>query len=457
MGRLYERASRVIAWVGREECIIPQEQGPPRTSLASDIETLFGFANLLHDESGHRRYFRMFNGWHSYSICAGGWWPDQDSKPIARNHPSWDLLSDMYRRSYWARLWIIQEYVLARDVMVQCGRFCFRWSALEHMAGNIVLYVDQSGLLTEQRLSTALDRSNLQGLRLSSQRSAHWDPQGHRRASLSELFDTHHGAKCLDVRDKIFGLLGMSSSCCQGALDADYGISTSDLCRRFLTHHLQCSARQSDRRHISYLIRLACPIFNIKHSDTITREHFPIMFLHGQLQGAIQNLGSNNDSKGSTRPFQNSEIPYGFNQVRGRACWPQGALLTNPWSDEPNTPSTYLTTTLNSFAKVIGDACVGDLVFQFDIRDSLILRKQAKGLLVVGRAVPIPPWTRFVDNQIERSQLQHSEALLRLDYWALCGVCLSFPAYEFPSGVFAYKENDDDDDDDDDRDIAQRE
>jgi hypothetical protein len=54
---------------------------------------------------------------------------------------------------------------------------------------------------------------------------------------LFSLLSGNQHAKCVDVRDKIFGLHSFAPSCCRAANPVDYTCSAWVLCNRLLEHH----------------------------------------------------------------------------------------------------------------------------------------------------------------------------------------------------------------------------
>jgi hypothetical protein len=173
--------------------------------------------------------------------------------------------------------------VLAKNIVVQCGRFSLIWSALEH-------------------LSLSVRQGFPPALRIFGQRSLRYDTLSQRprgRDSLSDLFAVHHKSACLDIRDKVFDLLGMSARCCQVAVDVNYNESNSEFCRRFLIHHIKREAFFSDSQHVSYFARLACPLFSVTHSDNRDSnqpapeyEAFPLVFVECRYLGGVRQVGS---------------------------------------------------------------------------------------------------------------------------------------------------------------------
>ena len=138
----------------------------------------------------------------------------------------------LLHRSYWRRLWIIQEIMLARGVRILCGKDVLEWSQL-HAFFRFLQDRDSeirnhyhsrtSGLPDEEyskirddyhkqefphREVLASDASKffISGDEQSPDRTIH----SSRMPKFITLVERHHGSTlCYDLRDKIFGLLGL--------------------------------------------------------------------------------------------------------------------------------------------------------------------------------------------------------------------------------------------------------
>jgi hypothetical protein len=119
MGQIYAGAWRAIAWLGRED----QE----------DFAQAVDLANLLNGDSEKTRY-------HIETRPQCPWGPpiwinntkkaklsmDPVTLPVETNrHLGWSFLQRINGRTYWSRLWIIQELILASELVL-------RW---QHSAG----------------------------------------------------------------------------------------------------------------------------------------------------------------------------------------------------------------------------------------------------------------------------------------------------------------------------------
>ena len=55
-------------------------------------------------------------------------------------------------------------------------------------------------------------------------------------SALSGQFHLYQKGKCADVKDRIFGLLGISAQSCRENISIDYGLSNIDVALSFIAH-----------------------------------------------------------------------------------------------------------------------------------------------------------------------------------------------------------------------------
>lgn len=202
MGDDYSQATTVVAWLGQED---------------DNSRRGFNFARQMSSISVEKNCYG--------STCQneqhGAWW---------------QALSSLCSRSYWPRLWIIQETLLASDLRIQCRSLSIDWKEL----ANIFQYLRQN--LT----GFCAPRSKLSvvssvPLRLEMQRKQHRGESpvhAHvNRLPLLDLVDLFRDALCLDARHKIFGLRSLSPACCQNAVATDYSLECEDVLNNLLVHN----------------------------------------------------------------------------------------------------------------------------------------------------------------------------------------------------------------------------
>ena len=100
MGRIYSNASRVVVWLGASD---------PKCSLAISVLS----------KTGEDSDWASFSN--SSILC-----PPATEKGITKL----EAIKSLCYREYWTRLWIIQEILLATEILICCGDETVSWSAL---------------------------------------------------------------------------------------------------------------------------------------------------------------------------------------------------------------------------------------------------------------------------------------------------------------------------------------
>jgi len=124
---------------------------------------------------------------------------------ITTNKEDLRLLHHFFQRDYWRRLWIVQEIMLAREVVVLCGSMKFRWESLRR-------------LVMEPSTSWPLPVHPL-----FLQKYPHQPNVGNSFAILI----TFTSNSCADSRDKVYGLQGMTRT--EDRLIIDYNKSAEEV------------------------------------------------------------------------------------------------------------------------------------------------------------------------------------------------------------------------------------
>ncbi|KAI2621832.1 heterokaryon incompatibility protein-domain-containing protein [Hypoxylon sp. NC1633] len=125
-------------------------------------------------------------------------------------------IKSLLSRDYFSRMWVVQEILLAQDVLILCGSKCRFWHYLSHYAGgNLTLEKPFKPSIPNAAQALITARNNLM-LKKDS------------RPSLASLIMRFGAGKCSDVRDRVYGLLGLirATNPHSTMLQADYTIST---------------------------------------------------------------------------------------------------------------------------------------------------------------------------------------------------------------------------------------
>ena len=160
-------------------------------------------------------------------------------KPL---HPGQDLyhltpkimesLHTLFSQAYWTRTWIIQEFVLAKDMRSFHGDKQFNWNDLK----STMLYLDDSSVAIHcQTHVSAAVRESYQDIRNSSAFSVYRTRKLYKDLSSFDIFKlvrTFQKQECSDPRDKIFALLGVAAN--TRGIRVDYTLSEQMLLNQLL-------------------------------------------------------------------------------------------------------------------------------------------------------------------------------------------------------------------------------
>lgn len=204
MGRIYRGVQCCLAWLG-EAC--------------EESDLIF---DLFHQEREWTVDLEHVYGFEAVGV------PEIDS--MAKGY----ALETIFQRRYWSRLWIIQETFLPPRVTFFCGG--------KTMTMGTLIYLGRLGPGTLSRLdirsSTDEDKRAIRGhvhelLLALTNRDEYQRSVRRYNLDLAHLITHFKYAKCRDIRDKVFGLLGIAQDADQQNLDGrivvDYDMSIFEL------------------------------------------------------------------------------------------------------------------------------------------------------------------------------------------------------------------------------------
>lgn len=144
--------------------------------------------------------------------------PRGDLQPLA------DAAHEFSGRTYFSRLWIIQELLLSRKAKVRCGFSSIDFQSIQDFESDLLAY------LRDQRYAVRL-QLDAKYSDLTSIWSS-WEMSG---MNLHELVDQFAEFKCSDIRDRIFGVLALVNWDGQDPIVLDYSESILSLALRCIT------------------------------------------------------------------------------------------------------------------------------------------------------------------------------------------------------------------------------
>lgn len=150
----------------------------------------------------------------------------------------------LWNRSYWKRVWIVQEVLLAKDIIVICGDRSCPWQA----------FLDTLHRAHDSRImpSRSQDYMRQTPARRIIQHKAKWNTNGWRR-TLHYLIETYSEMEAADTRDKVYGLLGLVDG---ESILADYSLTTEQIYARTLDCELGKLDYKGKRRFCTKLRRV---------------------------------------------------------------------------------------------------------------------------------------------------------------------------------------------------------
>ncbi|KIW90645.1 uncharacterized protein Z519_08428 [Cladophialophora bantiana CBS 173.52] len=126
-------------------------------------------------------------------------------------------LGSLIKRDYWTRVWIIPEIVLAQKVFLMISDRVIDWEDLQDVTTRRL-----TPLIRRTRKNTA-SRENFRNIwELKRKHNAVWN--------LYELLGRFHQADCHDPRDRLYGLLGLTSASVRSEVIVDYTSSIMEVC-----------------------------------------------------------------------------------------------------------------------------------------------------------------------------------------------------------------------------------
>jgi len=196
MGRIYSASSYTLGWLGRED-----------DSTLAAVDTLSKIVSM-----GNRLSQSSIIPYRTGDSLAF----ELEGLPhISINE--WDALAALVSRQWFRRIWVIQEVVFAKHIIIYCGQYEIRWADLLRFSNEITSCYGRAGFVSSEiyiplddvatSVEYHLTQLNwLQGNALSR------DPeQSCKQFSLQGLIMATLPFLATDPRDKIFALFSLSS------------------------------------------------------------------------------------------------------------------------------------------------------------------------------------------------------------------------------------------------------
>jgi hypothetical protein len=152
-------------------------------------------------------------------------------KSEENNAEKWYHLFTLFSRPWFSRLWVVQEVALAKEVVVLCGSHSVPWGLFSVVIPNLiasreVLRVHFGPKIRPliQKLWDSIDLVNIR--------------QSYKTIPTMTLLHDAAGRKCVDSRDRIYGLMGITDPQLLAVIDPDYSKSIISVYRDLAIHFL---------------------------------------------------------------------------------------------------------------------------------------------------------------------------------------------------------------------------
>lgn len=198
MSKIYQRAWSTVVWLG--------EEANNSNGALETISTIAGALQYYTDERA----------------------PDlEDFERMALPAPEsakWFELSDFLSRPWFQRVWVIQEIVLSHNIHFMCGEKCIPWSDVELFIicmekHDLIRYLNSS-MATQRQISQSACRHIYEIYKLKS-----YNDSFPSQSTLLSLLVEGRRAQATDLRDKVFAVMGMSST----IINPDYSKGVFDV------------------------------------------------------------------------------------------------------------------------------------------------------------------------------------------------------------------------------------
>lgn len=188
MKKIYEMAARVLVWLGPDA----EDYSVPAARLTRMVlEELCRASNMEISAFGTLKM-----------ECLDDVLLAADASRLPPGHSEvWKPLAWLLSRPWFNRVWVVQEAVSARRLVVLCGDLEFDWDALGSTASWVQKQVMQSGFADFKRFehTFTFEASNL------------YDRDYSEHSDWVEVLSSYRSLASTDPRDKVYALLGLPS------------------------------------------------------------------------------------------------------------------------------------------------------------------------------------------------------------------------------------------------------
>ena len=218
MKNIYEQATQVVAWLGRVS------EGIEEAMEAVCKVHRFYCRKAAFPDAGYDGRVERLKG----DICFGGV-ASIDAPEREPGMEDWEKAARIYERSYFVRLWMVQELVAARRVRIVCGDYETDFRCLRDLVvASYVLYAISSNTSIKTKMRE-LQNMESTAIPLLHYRSRNGMNETIDAEDLSWLLWRTRNLGCHDPRDKIFAVLNLAKAASISSLKPDYSMEVEEL------------------------------------------------------------------------------------------------------------------------------------------------------------------------------------------------------------------------------------
>lgn len=184
MGEIFSKAKFVVAWLGE-----------PADHSDNEVMDIFETFNYSHSPL-QKRFVNL-------------------PRELGEGFP-------VLRHAYWNRLWIVQEVLLAQHLIVMCGHRTCHWENFRAAVSGHSQALSWARPLTELAIMWNLYQPQRQ---LGVDNLLSSSPLPHPFHFMKEVTER----KCVDPRDRVYGILGLGNIGKVAPLQPDYGLTNREV------------------------------------------------------------------------------------------------------------------------------------------------------------------------------------------------------------------------------------
>jgi hypothetical protein len=185
-------------------------------------------------------------------------WENVHTTVELSNSGGWEALASIFERSYWSRIWIVQEYLLARDVVIHVGKLRITDEYLKTSLENI----DRLPPPLRARLPAFITQS-VERIISSVGKEINDMRRDKHCLSLLELMETTRDAHCQVAHDRIYAILGLAKDIATfKSIPIDYNRSPFKVKMDIAWAVQQRPGCKYNDVYLSRIIKLVCEAFS---------------------------------------------------------------------------------------------------------------------------------------------------------------------------------------------------